>query len=137
MWLHKSLRLLKRKAWLHDESGLSLVESLVSVAIIGLVIVTLVGALSAGTMAVQVANQTVTAQNLAGSQLEQIKADPYIACPSSPYPNLYTVIPVSETGYNVSHVVYQIDTDIQRITVTVYQGVNPLLIIEDLKVNRP
>lgn len=127
MWSNKSLGLGKRKARFRDENGSSLVESLVAVAIIGIVIVGLIGALSVGSLAVRAASQTATAENLARSQLEQIKAASY----ASTYPAII------ETGYNVSVAVNPVsDNYSQRITVTVSQGGNTLLVVEDLKVYR-
>jgi len=80
------------------ETGQSLVEVLVAVAIVALGLVIIIAALSTGSVGVRVANDRVTAENLARSQLELIKDAAYRPDPTaSPYP---TVSPIQ--GYTVT-----------------------------------
>ncbi len=115
---------------LQSEKGLGLVEVLISIAIIGTVITTLVAALSTGSIAVGEAEQEATSQSLARTQLEHIK--------SSTYNSTYTKI-TEPPGYTLAIDVattWDHDANIQKITVTVFRdGVN-ILAVEDYKVKR-
>jgi type II secretory pathway pseudopilin PulG len=126
------------------ETGQSLVEELVAVAIVSLGLVILIAALSTGSMGVRTTTNRVTAENLARSQLELIKDTAYSPNPTVvPYP---TVTPVQ--GYNVTMVVeYWIapsgpftstvrDDGLQKLTVSVSGGKGALLQLEGYKVHR-
>ncbi|MBM3156623.1 MAG: hypothetical protein FJ004_04995 [Chloroflexi bacterium] len=106
-----------------------MVESLVAVAIAGMAITALLAALSTGSIAVRKADKQVTSQNLARTQIEYIKGQPYSVSYSK----------ISEpAGYSIGIATSGIgnrDGNIQRISVTVsYEGGN--YILEDFKVNR-
>ena len=125
--------LARARARIQDETGLSLVESLAAVAILGTAIVTFVVALSTGSMAVLEGDQEVMAQSLARTQLEYIKNYPY-APEATTYPEV-----TAPEGYDISVTVSPIpdtDTNIQRITVTISQDRQEILTVEDYKVNR-
>ena len=120
------------KVWFQDQRGLGLPETLVTVSIMGIAIVTFVSALSAGSIAVREGDQEVVAQRLARTQLECIKG--------FPYDTTYSKIDEPE-GYTISVGVDSIpeaegDTDIQKITVTISRGGEDILTVEDYKVNR-
>ena len=118
------------KAWVQDQRGLGLVESLVAVAIMGVVAVAFVVALSAGSIAVREGDQEVVAQRLARTQLEYIKSCPYDTTYSTVgEPESYSIsVGVDPTPDN--------DTDIQKITVTISRDGEDILTVEDYKVNR-
>ena len=61
-----------------EERGAGLVETLVSVAIIAIVLTAFLTALSSGVFSVAVVRERVTAENLARAQLECIQDHPYI-----------------------------------------------------------
>lgn len=126
------------------ETGQSLVEELVTVAIVSLALVIIIGALSTGSMGVRTASDRVTAENLARSQLELIKDAAYSADPTvSPYP---TVSPVQ--GYTVSvGIEYWTapdgpftstvrDDGLQKLNVGVSGSAGALLQLEGYKVDR-
>ncbi len=118
---------------LQDERGLSLVESLIAVAIVGTTAVVFVVALSTGSIAVRENNQEVVAQSLARTQLEYTKGYPYDPIPAS-YPTVNAT-----AGYAISVNVTatpDTDTDIQKITVTISREGEDILTVVDYKVNR-
>lgn len=118
------------KARIKDQRGLGLAESVVAVAIVGVAIVIFVTALSTGSIGVREGDQQVLAQSLARTQLEEIKA--------ATYATGYSFIDTPE-GYTISIGVTPIpdtDTDIQKITVAIWRGVDEILTVEDYKVNR-
>lgn len=128
---HRKLR--KGIARLGDERGISLVESLVAVAILGFALVVFLSALSTGSMAVGTVNEQVTAQNLARSQLESTESQDYLTAPAN-----YDTI-TSPAGFTVSAEASSIPgagDDIQKITITVYRDGQAILVVEDYKVNR-
>ncbi len=133
----------KVKGWNRDQGGLGLVESLMAVAILGVAVVAFIMALSAGAVAVREGNQQVVAQSLARTQMEYVKGYSYIK--NDPY-NPETIVyppPVDmDMGdYNISVKIDYVpetddDTDIQKIEVTISIGNDPILTVEDYKVNR-
>ena len=123
----------KVKIWAQDQRGLGLAESIVAVAILGVAMVAFVAALSAGSIAVREGDQEVVAQRLVRTQLEYIKSYAYdsqaITYPTVDEPEGYTIsVGVGPTSDN--------DTDIQKITVTIYRDGEGILTVEDYKVNR-
>ena len=129
------------KSLVQDQRGLGLVESLVAVAILGSAVVTFVVALSAGSIAVREQDEQVVAQSLAQTQLEYIKAQDYILTadyePNDPEAS-YTTVDTPE-GYTVAVGVASIpdtDTDIQKVTVTIYRESENIMTVADYKVNR-
>ena len=75
----------RRATWpgLHSEAGFSLVEIIIVVAMLGVVGVALVGALASGVRGTDLVAQRSTALQLARSQIESIKNQPYNATPSA------------------------------------------------------
>jgi type II secretory pathway pseudopilin PulG len=126
-------RLKKVTSSLATESGIGLVETLVAVAIIGVGAVAFLGALSTGSTAVRVQDEGTTAQALAQTQMETIKASAY-----DPDGSSYTTIS-TPAGYTVSigtNPNIYTDNDIQKITVTIFHNGNAVYILENYKVNR-
>jgi prepilin-type N-terminal cleavage/methylation domain-containing protein len=56
-----------------DERGMSLVETLVTVALVSIILAAFLAAVSVGSFGVSVVRERVTAENLARAQLEHIK----------------------------------------------------------------
>ncbi len=133
MWASIRQRLDRIRLRVRDERGLSLIESLVAVAVTAVAIVAIVTALSSGAIAVGEGEREVVAQMLARTQLENVKGSSYDATGAS-----YSALDAPE-GYALSFDVDSIpetDNDIQKITVTVSQDGEDILEIEDYKVNR-
>ena len=115
------------------QDGVGLVETLVAVAILGVTLVTLLAAISTGSIGVATTEERVTAENLARSQLEYAKSQSYLTAPAS----YATVTP--PVGYTISAEATSIpegDSSIQKITVTVTRDGDTLLTVEDYKVDR-
>ena len=120
----------KVKVRLQDQRGLSLAESVVAVAIVGVAVVAFVTALSAGSIAVREGGQGVVAQRLVRTQLEYIK--------SCPYATTYSTVDTPE-GYTISVEVDSTpdnDADIQKVTVTIFRDGDNITAVENYKVNR-
>jgi len=121
------------KAWTQDQKGLGLTESVIAVAVLGVAIVTFVAALATGSLAVSQENEQVVAQSLVRTQLEYIKNYPY-----DPSVITYPTVDAPK-GFSICVTVGFIpntDTDIQKITVTIYREGEEILSVEDYKVNR-
>jgi len=118
---------------LQAEEGFTLVEALVSVAILSLALVVFLAGLSTGVLSSNQSDRLSTAHELARSQMEYTKETVYQAAPSS-YP---TVTPPS--GYQVASNASTIsggDADIQLITVQVSKDGLVVYALEGYKVDR-
>ena len=132
-----------------DERGESLVEILVSVAIIAIVLTAFLSALSAGAFSVAVVHKRVTAQNLARAQLECIQDHPYIsgAAPIS-YTTACTATQLSAYPIDLSISYWHAPTEtftstpgldeegMQWITITISHDGEQVFAIEKYKVER-
>ncbi len=138
--------LFKRKLnrFFSGESGQTLVEELVTVAVIGLGLSILVAMIATGAVGVRVVDDKVKAETLARSQLELINAAPYQGDPvSNPYPN-----PAPVPGYSTSVSIRYWNASsssftstlrndgLQEVTVTVSESGNPILILTGYKNDR-
>jgi len=118
---------------LQEEKGLTMVESLVTIAIVGVAVVAFAIALSTGSLAVNESDQEVMVQSLARTQLEYIKGYPYDPGAST-YPTVNTT-----DNYSISVAVTSIpdtDANIQKITANISREGQVILTVEDYKVNR-
>ncbi len=131
-------------SFLKSERGVTLVEELVTVAIIAMGIVILVVMITTGVIGVRQIDDKVRAETLARSQLELIKDAPYHPDPiSSPYPAVSAM-----PGYTVSLVIEYWNAatssfsstlrndGLQRITVIVQSGGNTPVQTAAFKVDR-
>ena len=125
--------LTKIRTCIRGERGIGLAETLVSLAIIGITVVAFITALSTGALAVRESDQEAVAQQLARTQLEYLKSLQYDASGTG-----YATVD-TPSGYTISldidSSVY-IDTDIQKVTVTVYRDSESILTVAAYKVNR-
>lgn len=130
-----------------SETGATLIETLVALALLGIISVAFLSGLATAAKATFIADEQATAESLARSQIEDVKSQDYI---SNPDPGAYEEI---ETPDNSNYVVeidaipidpvtgepiVPPDTDegIQRITVTVTRGDKTVFIIDAYKVDR-
>jgi type II secretory pathway pseudopilin PulG len=120
-----------------DERGLSLVEQLIALALLGILVITLLYALSGATVAVGVVDEQVTALNLATSALESVRVMSYVTgtsfyTPSLDTPAGYGVSVASSVFLSGSTVI----TGLQWLTATVTHNGRVAVQISDLKANR-
>jgi type II secretory pathway pseudopilin PulG len=114
-----------------SETGSSLIETVVALALLGIIGVTFLGALATTSNSRLIADEHASARILAESQMESIKKQTY-ASSYEPVP-----IPMDYPGYSAA-----IDVDnmrngnIQKITVTIRHHDRDIETLESYKVNR-
>lgn len=105
-----------------DENGFSLVEILISVAILGILCTGIIWALGTGVRTLSGADETDTARSIAEGQMEYIKSLPFIS--DGVYPEIS--ISPALSGYSIdvtSSAITGRDSNLQHLTVVVkYQG---------------
>ncbi len=115
------------------ERGATLVESLMAIALLGGVVVTLVLTMSGGAMAVNQSDLQATAQELARTQLEYTKS--YTYDPSAvTYPTVS-----APAGWSIAVGVSAVPgatNTIQKITATVSHAGTTILSVQDYKGER-
>ncbi len=129
---------------LEDENGATLVEELVTVAIISVGIVILVAMITTGVIGVRQVNDKVVAESLVRSQLELIKDAPYEPDPvTNPYPgvapipNYNVAVGIEYWNASSSTFVPGVRNDgLQKISVTVTADGTTLVQTTEYKVNR-
>lgn len=115
------------------EKGMTLVESLVAIAMLGGGVLTLVLAMSSGALALQENDQESIAQGLARTQLEYVKNYTY-----DPGATSYPAVSAPE-GYSIVVGVTAVpgtNSNIQKITANVIRDGVIIMTAEDYKVNR-
>jgi type II secretory pathway pseudopilin PulG len=120
------------KTILRSQEGISLVETLVAVAILGTAVVVFTSSLSTGVISTSVHGQEVIAQRLAQNQVESIKNQVFSAA------GTYNTVTVP-AGYTISlakSAVSGANTNIQKITVTVLRNGVSAFTVAAYKVNR-
>lgn len=120
-----------------SETGFSLIETLVALALLGIVAIAFLGALATTSRATFIANEQATAQSLAHCELEGIKdcryqydADKYPVNPGLTIPESWSIPPP------VVEPLPDSDDGIQKVTVTVECNGLVVLTIEEYKVDR-
>lgn len=129
----------------HHEAGTILIESLVSLAIIGLVAIMFFGGLSTASKGDLTAQEISVAESAARSQLESVKSQTYInwvtghadytsiSAPSG-YSVQITVTPIDPaTGAALAS---GVDNGVQKVTVTASFSGNNLTTLAGYKINR-
>ena len=114
-----------------SESGASLIETVVALALLGVIGVSFLGALATSSNSRLIADEHASARILAESQMEDIKKQTY-AFSYDPVP-----VPADYPGY---YAVVDIDNlrngNIQKITVTIGHHNRDITSLESYKVNR-
>jgi type II secretory pathway pseudopilin PulG len=116
-----------------NESGISLVESLVAIAILGGGVLTMILAMSGGALAVNENDQEVVAQSLARTELEYIKNYTYDSGATT-YPAVS-----APAGYGISVGVSAVpggNANIQKVTANITRNGEVIMTVVDYKVNR-
>jgi len=111
-----------------NETGVTFIETLVALALLGLIAVAFVSGVATVSKAVFIADERTTAESLARSVMEYVN--------SQDYATSYT--PAEYDGYSVTINVGHLDgrDGIQRIRVTVSRGDKPVLEVYGYKVDR-
>jgi prepilin-type N-terminal cleavage/methylation domain-containing protein len=112
------------------ERGMTLVETLVALAILGVSVTAFILALSTGTIATRTLEEDALVQGLAQTQMETIKAAVYAASytPMSAPSGYSIAVSASSSLYG--------DSNIQKVTVAVSYSGSTLWTLEGYKVNR-
>jgi len=117
--------------WMKSERGMSLVETAVSLGLLGIISVAFLGALSTSSSSMLIADEYSTARILAESQMESIKKQSYSFS--------YDPVPIPENYPGYSSLV-DIDNmrngNIQKITITVRHRNKDITTLESYKTNR-
>lgn len=125
------------------EKGFTLIEVLISLAILGVIAVAFLGGLTTASKGLAITDERQTAQNLAEAQMEYIKRQGY----SSGLPPVYAKLPSGEipSGFDVEIEATRLDPEgdglsdddnVQLIKITVTHGSKDVLTLEDYKVYR-
>ena len=124
------------------ETGFSLIEVLLAVALLGILGVSVPGALSGASRATITTNKHTTAETLARSQMDYIQNQPYDSVNATPN---YAVIPDIPASYSIDTPFASRldprgdgtanDDGLQEITVTVKQNDDIVFTLVDIKVN--
>lgn len=126
-------RLLKTLSYKCGESGMTLLEGLVAIAILGTGVLTMIFAMSGGALAVKENGEEATLQNLARSQMEYIKDLAY-----NPAATTYPAISAPDS-YSISIAVTAVpgaNTNIQKVTANISRLGTVRMTVTDYKVNR-
>jgi type II secretory pathway pseudopilin PulG len=120
-------------ARLRSEQGFTLVEALVSVAILTMALVVFLAGLSTGVLSTSHSDRLSTAHELARSQMEYTKAQAFDPVPSS----YATVTPPSSYGVTVAaSAIPEGDPAIQLITVDVSKDGSVVFSLQGYKAGR-
>ena len=138
-----------------NEKGMSLIEVLIALAILGIVAAAFLSGLATASRALIIADERTTAESLARTEMEYVKSCKYTDRPTSwsyelpsgspPSWDTDHTLPAGYDGYSlaVDGSIFDADgdgnddTDIQKITVTVdHQNIEEVLTLEGYKVNR-
>ena len=111
-----------------------LLEALLGVSLLAIAGVAYVGALSTSSIAVRNADQRITAEIVARSQLEHTKSLTFQTAPYT-YPSI-TQIPANYSVSSNASAITGRDDNIQRITVVVQLDAQTIVSIDDFKLNR-
>ena len=115
-----------------SQRGFSLIETLICIAILGIVAVGFLSALSTTVKSVALADDRETAKNLAESQMEYIKDLSYASSysQSSSLSSEYPGYSANITAYNIT----SRNGNIQRIVISILHNNVEVLSLEDFKV---
>jgi prepilin-type N-terminal cleavage/methylation domain-containing protein len=114
-----------------DEKGVSLIETLIAIALLGIIGSTLMSGMMGIYKATPIASEQDVGKNLAQSQMETVLEMAY-QTHYSPAP-----VPAAYAGYTVNIVTDPFrDGNIERITITVQHDDKEVATLEALKTNR-
>jgi len=128
------------------QKGLTLIEVLIAIALLGMIAVPFLTALSTSSEGIIIADEKTTAESLVRSEMEYVKNSPYNSTgfsydisttPDEP-PSWDSSHALDDryAGYSVNVTGVPIDLHIQNITVEVYHGNESVLTTSTYKVER-
>jgi len=118
---------------IRGQKGQTLIEVLIAIALLGMIAVPFLTALSTSSRALIIADERTTAESLVRSEIEYVKSQEYNA--TGNYTDIADAdIPV---GFDVSlSNVTNLEDGLQKITITVERDSEPVLITSTYKVDR-
>ena len=125
------------RKFLKGDCGFTLVETLGAMTIFGLVSVVFLMGLSVSSKTLMVSQQSVTAENIAKSQMEDTRIQPY-TLEATTYPSISLPQELTGEGYSVSVSAASLNTPddgIQEVTVTVTRNSQAVFTIVDYKLD--
>jgi len=132
---HNLRKSLKGSIFRGAERGTTLVETLVAVALLGIIACAFFGSLDTAARATWIADERTTAESLARSQLEHIKTLDYVGG-TTQYPAAPVPSGEDYSFYSANITAELLDDHIQKITVTVKHSGNEVVTLESYKVDR-
>jgi len=120
-----------RKACQGSSGGFTLIEVLIAMALIGIIAIAFLSALSTASMALITADERATAESLARSQMEFVKNQPYIDYSESGHDDYDLITPPQ--GYEIELLVDTVETGLQRITVIIKHDDEEVITLEGYK----
>ncbi len=122
----------KQKAVTRRESGATLLETVVALAILATIVVVFLGGMIGTSKAAFLADEQTTAESLAQSQMEWIQ--------SANYTSQYSPAPLPSGTDNITYsaniTAVALNTGIQKITVIIQHSGKSVVKLEGYKVNR-
>ncbi len=137
-----------------NERGFSLIEVIIALALLGIIAVAFLTALSTASKALFIADERTTAESLARSQMEYVKSQGYIDYSADPH-GVYDEITPSDSNYSIDFTavpfdpitgvpytpdeegIFDGDEGIQKITVTIeHPDGDEVITLEGYKVDR-
>lgn len=115
-----------------SEKGFSLIEVMIAIGLLGIIGAGLIGALGTASKALFIADSRETAKNLAESQMESVKSQPYDTSEYAAAP-----IPAECGNYTADISVESLSSqasNVQKITVTISHQGEVVTELEDYKV---
>ncbi len=126
------------KNFIRRESGITFMETVIALAILGAVSVSFLNGLTTASKSVLIADEHSTAESLAQSQLEWVKNAGYSYNATS-----YSAVPIpggkdyqQYSAAILAEPLHTPDDGIQKITVTVQRSGKDIFILEGYKVDR-
>lgn len=126
---------MKKRIMFGSQSGMTMVEQLVVLGVVGLALTAALAAVGTGAHGLTATTTQNQALALAVSQMESIKSQPYSASAVT-----YPTGPAVPAAYTLSTGVASIpgtNTSVQKVTVTIVRNGKTVLTLEDLKLDRP